>query len=286
MSDRRSLRANQRVAHVSLRGQTGITQLVEGETFRIARDVTDLCNNPHGDRDRQLVRGEDFCMLDAQDGWAFGFAERDGYVGWIETAHFMPQSVAPTHMVTAPRSYCKTSPGLKDMGRVTPLSFGSRLSVVREIDGWAEIDWSRGLVDIRRYVPLTHLTSLPLTLRDPVSVAQKFLGTPYLWGGNSAFGIDCSGLIQAAFLACGIPCPGDSDQQEAALGSKIEHSDPLQRGDLLFWRGHVAMVVDDQQLIHANAHHMAVTYEGINAAIERIEASADGPVTSRRRVRL
>jgi len=131
------------------------------------------------------------------------------------------------------------------------------------------------------FVPKPHIRPIERPFSDPVTVAQLFFGTPYLWGGNSAFGIDCSGLVQAAFLACGIDCPGDSDMQ-MSMGAPA--SAPYRRGDLLLWKGHVALCVDDEVLIHANAHHMAVAYEPILRAIARIEAQGDGPVTAHRRM--
>ncbi len=128
-----------------------------------------------------------------------------------------------------------------------------------------------------------HLRALGEWCQDPVAVAEMFLGTPYLWGGNSRDGIDCSGLVQAALLACGRDCPGDSDQQ-AGIGTELAEGDALRRGDLVFWKGHVAMVVDGDRLIHANGHSMSVAHEGIAACIERIAAAGGGPVTARRRV--
>ena len=115
-------------------------------------------------------------------------------------------------------------------------------------------------------------------------MAQLHFGVPYLWGGNSIWGIDCSGLVQAAMLAVGKPCPGDSDQQEAALGDALMPDAALMRGDLVFWKGHVGMMVDADTMIHANAHHMAVAYEPIRSATLRVEAQGDGPVTARRRL--
>ncbi len=134
------------------------------------------------------------------------------------------------------------------------------------------------------FVPAQHLRPLDEPDSDPAAVAQRFTGTPYHWGGNSGFGIDCSGLVQAACLACGVACPGDSDQQEARLGQPLPGGTQPERNDLLFWKGHVALVVSDSALIHANAHHMAVTCEDIDTALARIEKQGDGLVTSHKRL--
>ena len=130
-----------------------------------------------------------------------------------------------------------------------------------------------------------HLAPLGEVETDPVDVALRFLGAPYLWGGNESLGLDCSGLVQQALRACGIACPRDSDQQ-MTLGEALEAAEPLQRGDLVFWRGHVGFVSGEDTLLHANGHHMAVVAESLEGAIRRIEAAGSGLPTGRRRMAL
>ncbi len=157
------------------------------------------------------------------------------------------------------------------------LFFGSQVQVTGERDGFQRIQTGH-------YIPSQHLMPIKARFSDPVGIADLFLGTPYLWGGCSRWGIDCSGLVQTSLLACGIDCPRDSDQQFAALGEDVPEDAPLQRGDLVFWRGHVGILSSDTMLLHANAHHMAVAYEPLEEAVERIGAREFGAVTAIRRL--
>jgi cell wall-associated NlpC family hydrolase len=134
------------------------------------------------------------------------------------------------------------------------------------------------------YVPHQHLGALDANESDFVAVAERFAGTPYLWGGKTSLGIDCSGLVQVALNAAGIGCPRDSDMQEAALGRPLPESESknLQRGDLIFWEGHVAIVRDSETVVHANAHHMATAVENTRAAIARIKAAGSEVMSIKR----
>ena len=285
MSDRRVLKSNGRVADASLKGMVEADRFVDPVRHRVIREVTPILTRADdGARDRELVFGEAFMVLDTCDGMAFGFAERDGFVGYVHADDLTDQDHRPTHRVVAP-TYWFSTPSLKDPAPGVPLSVGSMLSVravAHDHCDWAEACLSDGEETWGIHVPMPHLVSVDEVATDLVAEAERYLHVPYLWGGNSSFGIDCSGLVQAACLACGIACPGDSDQQARGLG-RVLGDEPVQRGDLIFWKGHVALVVGDGRILHANAHHMAVAYEDLEGAITRIEAQ-EGPVTVRRRV--
>jgi cell wall-associated NlpC family hydrolase len=287
MTDRRLLRSNGQVAHLSLTGLVTAERFVEGTTVRVACGVADLLAAPGGARDRQLVLGEAFRLLDPGPGdFAFGFAEKDGYCGYLRR-DCLRDSARPTHRVAVRQTYAKPGPDLKSSDPAEPIHFGSQLTVTGEVGAWSGIlapgDAARGQGAPSRFVPTAHLAPLGQADEEPVAVARRFLGTPYLWGGNSAFGIDCSGLIQAAMLACGWACPGDSDLQAAMPGLRLAEGVRTQAGDLIFWKGHVAMATGPDSMIHANAHHMMVVEEPMAAAALRIAAGDTGPVTLRLR---
>lgn len=275
MRDRRLTPANARVAAAELRGQVEAGRFVEGEVQMIGVPVVDLCADPGGKRDCQLLYGAPFRVLERHGGFAFGQAPRDGYVGYLAEAALRPP-IEATHLVCTPSTHAYPKPDMKTK-ELVHLPFGSRFRVVSASGAFFETEEGY-------FIPKPHLRPLNAPYRDPVPVAQLFFGVPYLWGGNSALGIDCSGLVQTALMACGRDCPRDSDMQEAALGHSLPEGTRPERGDLLFWKGHVAIVVDGETMLHANAHHMAVAYEPIAVAIERIRAAGDGAVTAHKRL--
>jgi cell wall-associated NlpC family hydrolase len=209
-----------------------------------------------------------------EDGWAWGQLASDNYVGYLPAAALLASGPAPTHQVAALRTLLFPGPSIK-LPPVEALPFGARVAVVRNDDSFA-VTASGG------HLPLRHLVPLSTVEPDFVAVAERFLNTPYLWGGKTSLGLDCSGLVQVALGACGIACPRDSDMQEAALGGPVNPSE-LKRGDLVFWRGHVAIARDSASLVHANAFHMAVAIEPVAEAFVRIRA-AGSEVTSVRRI--
>lgn len=273
MNDRRLTPANRRVAATYLRGEVLADRYVDGEAASVAVPVLDLLDAPDGRRERQLLLGAGLMVYERRAGWAFVQAH-NGYVGYVR-AENLGVGTGTTHRVATPATHVYEAEDFKSPDRFR-LPFGAQLRVLDERAKFFEAELG--------FVPKKHLRALDRPFFDPATVAQLHFGTPYLWGGNSTLGIDCSGLVFAALDACGIPCPGDADLQEAALGQELSPDAPFARGDLLFWRGHVGMMVDDATLIHANAHHMAVVYEDANQAIMRIETQGDGPVTRRKRL--
>lgn len=271
--DRRLTPATDRVAHVSLQGRLERPRFTEGESLRVSVALVDLLKSPGGARDRQLWLGERFTVVDRQDGHAFGFAEKDGFCGWLpETA--LADAPPPTHWVASPGTHLYPEPRSASRELVA-LPMGAQLAVLGRVDKWAETT--------QGFVPHRHLLPLGQHLPDPVAVAESLLHTPYLWGGNSRHGIDCSGLVQLAFHACGLRVAGDSDLQEAD-GHPITQAE-ARRGDLVFWKGHVAILVAPDRILHANGFTMSVAYEGLEDAITRIKAQGEGDVTGWRRVR-
>jgi len=266
-----------------LEGKVKAARFVEGSVMEVIAPQAPLRHEPRPDAplDTEALRGEHVTVYDTDaEGWAWVQLAADSYVGWLPRGALGPASAPATHKIAALRTFVFPGPSIK-LSPIEALPFGAKINSVRMKDQMAVT--SSGF-----YVPAAHLKPVGEKETDFVSVAERFLGGPYLWGGKTVLGLDCSGLVQIALAACGVPCPRDSDMQEQALGKALtetERSSRLQRGDLIFWKGHVAIVRDGESLLHANAFHMAVAIEPIAQAIARIRATG-AEVRSVRRMTL
>ena len=243
------------------------------ESASISVPVTDIQRSPNGPRDRQLVYGEAVSVLGRADNHALIRSGKDGYCGWDSVAAVGPVAQV-SHRVTARATHVYSAADFKSP-ELLSLSFGSKLWAISETATF--IETSLG------FVPRQHVHPADACATDPAAVAEIFLGTPYLWGGNTGFGLDCSGLLQAACHACSISCAGDTDQQQDTVGTALHPTVELKRNDVIFWKGHVALVVSSDKIIHANAGHMATVFEPLAEALARIEQQGDGsPIAFRR----
>jgi cell wall-associated NlpC family hydrolase len=280
MDDPRLTPARPDLAAKYLEGKVEAARFVAGEEFEMIDSVAPLRVEPSSDAEQktQALKGERVTVYDRSgEGWAWGQLNGDGYVGWLPDRALAKPIAAPTHKVTALLSFAFPGPSIK-LPPATTLPLGAKLAA-RRVDG------AFAVTQEGWYVPRQHLGSLDMNESDFVAVAERFAGAPYLWGGKTSLGIDCSGLVQVALNAACIGCPRDSDMQEQALGRALPESEwkNLQRGDLIFWEGHVAIVRDTESIVHANAHHMATAVENTRAAIARIKA-AGSEVTSIKRL--
>ena len=250
------------------------------EVFEVVDPTAPLRQAPSPDAplDTEALKGERASVYETEEGWARGKLEADGYMGFLPASALRAPGAPPTHKVAALRTLVFPGPSIK-LPPLEALPLGARLAVARMEPPFA-VAAGGG------WVPARHLASLDEKESDFVAVAERFLGAPYLWGGKTSLGLDCSGLVQVALNACGIPCPRDSHMQERFLGRALSLDlSQLRRGDLVFWNRHVAIVRDEASLVHANAFHMAVSFEPIGTAIARIRV-AGSEVTSMRRLDL
>ena len=259
-----------------LRGEIDAQRYVAGQAFRIVAASAPLKRTPDPEAplDSEALYGETVVVYEQSGGWAWAQLDRDGYVGYLPATALGPPRPA-SHQVAALRTHAYPAASIKRPPRLA-LSLGAQVAVDR-FDG----DFAVTVDGL--YLFAHHLA--PLEAREPdfVAVAERFLETPYLWGGRTSAGIDCSGLVQTALAAAGIAAPRDSDLQQAALGAPVP-PEALIRGDLVFWRGHVGVMRDAATLLHANGAAMKVTSEPLAAARARIATSGGGSITSIRRL--
>jgi cell wall-associated NlpC family hydrolase len=264
------------LADVALEGRVAAVRYATPEAMEVVVPACGLrrAPDPAAEQVDQLLFGERFDALTSRDDVVYGQARRDGYVGWAPREALSPVSTSPTHWVRALRTFVFPQASIKTPPRLC-LSINA-LVTVEAVDGRFAKLASGG------WAPTSHLAPLGEVESDPAAVALRYLGAPYLWGGRDSVGLDCSGLVQQALYACGLFAPRDSDMQ-ARLGAGVESRDSLACNDLVFWRGHVGMMLDADRLIHANAYHMAVAIEPLAEAMARTSAAGGGePIAFRR----
>lgn len=277
--DPRLTAARPDLAASHLRDRVQAQNYSNGTQARVIHCVTALRRlpDPKALMETQILFGEDVVVYERKDGWAWVQAALDDYVGYVELSALSGDAPdahqTPRHRLKVLRSFVFPAPDIKKPPLMT-LSLNARLYVMDEQPPFYVIALDNGE---KGYVPSSHVISLH-EKQDPLDIARLFKGTPYLWGGRDSIGIDCSGLVQAAYLASGIPCPRDADMQEASLGKPIDAQSAdisLIGGDLVFWRGHVGIMINSTTLLHANAHHMMVESEPLSEAISRIEKNGE-----------
>lgn len=282
--DRRRHPVRTDLASTDYEGRVEAENFVDGEVFQVVEDSLAFRPEPRTDRsiDTEALCGEWVTVYEqTPEGWAWGQLDTDGYVGWFSSDGIGAVQPA-THRVRALRTYRYPAPDLK-FPPLGLLSLGAKVTVAGEAE-------TRGLkyalLSDGSAVVAKHLVPVDDVETDWVKVAEELVGTPYLWGGRTSLGLDCSALVQLAAEAGGMSLPRDSDMQEAEAGEEIPHDDlsTLRRGDLLFWRGHVGIIAGPNDLLHANGHTMTVAHEPLDQAITRIAETEWGAITKARRL--
>lgn len=279
--DRRITPFRSDLAASALRGRVDAKAFADPQPMRVVAPSAPLRREPRPDAslDTEALMGECVQVYERHEGWAWAQLSADGYVGYLPDDALRPPTAPPTHRVVALRSFVYPGPSIK-LPPSASLSLGAALAVTSTQGDFAVLD-DGGHVFAR------HLAALDRSEPDFVAVAERFLGVPYLWGGKTSLGLDCSGLTQLALAAAGIAAPRDSDMMEASLGRPVAFDESLGgllRGDLVFWRGHVGILTDPHTLLHANGHTMDVHREPLRAARDRIRDKSFGAITSIRRL--
>ncbi|HYP56738.1 MAG TPA: NlpC/P60 family protein [Beijerinckia sp.] len=264
-----------------LRGEVEAAAFVTGRPMHVTQGIADLRHEPTPDAgiDTQALYGENVTLYEDHEGWGWVQLARDNYVGYIGMTALAEGYVQPTHRINTNRSFIYPGPNMK-----LPPRDGLPLGALVRIDGLSG-DYARLVYS--GFIFAGHLKACGVEEGDFVEVAERLLHTPYLWGGKSSLGLDCSGLVQLSLGQAGVLAPRDTDMQQDVLGAPVAFDDTLsglQRGDLVFWKGHVGIMRDQSELLHANAYHMLVASEPLAQARDRILAKSFGPITAIKRL--
>ncbi|MDB5558088.1 MAG: peptidase [Enterovirga sp.] len=276
--DKRLTPARPDLADERLRGLVEAARYVPGEPRRVIAPSAPLRREPYPDAplDTEALMGEPVAVYDEHEGYAWAQLGTDRYVGYVPTEALGPAASPPTHRVTALRTFIYPGPNLK-LPQVGFLSLGAGVTPAEARNEYVRLSTGG-------WVFAEHLGAAEAHAQDFVAVAERLVGAPYLWGGKTSLGLDCSGLVQLSLAMAGSAAPRDADMQQATLGTEVDRSSGLRRGDLVFWRGHVGIMLNETRLLHANGHHMAVAIEPLAEAEIRIRQKSFGPITGVRRL--
>jgi cell wall-associated NlpC family hydrolase len=275
--DRRSHAYRPDLADIRLRGKVKTNRYIAGKEAQVARGVLDLHRAPESSAplDSQLLFGESLVVFDEREGWAWVQNQSDGYVGYVAAAGLTRETSAPSHAVQVLRCHLYPRPDLKTLP-LAALPLASRVTVVGRKGDYCAVALDGGKPG---WVYARHIAPLNVVEPDYVATARHMIGLPYLWGGRSPEGLDCSALVQLALDRAGLAVPRDSDQQAAAIGELLSNDgqgSPLEYGDLVYFPGHVAIALDAEWVIHANASDMLVAEERLAPLVERVLAESGG----------
>jgi len=282
-ADRRLTAARGDIAAAHLQGAVGSQRFVNATPMQVKAAIIPLRPTPEATSgvDTVLLYGERFDAYDTTDGWVWGQAVRDGYVGYVQKAALSPEIFEPTHTVAVPTTHLYPQNSMKS----EPIAALWMSSLVEASTIYPPNSEGVAFAEVNGvFLPAQHLVPLGDFAADYVSVAESFLNAPYVWGGKTAAGIDCSGLVQVAFARAGKEVPRDSDMQSTNIGTEIIPNGPFQRGDLLFWPGHVGIMTDAETFLHATAFSMRVMLEPLDETRKRIETELGLPLLAVRRL--